>query len=382
MEIRADHRRQQAVRDPEAVEAFRRGVGRMRRYRIHLARKLAAIDRKAAFVFHEVQSAFDFAVSSGCEPKEAWLLLHLGRAMAADERLAKAVESGEVGLEQAAWLGKILPYAEYQRPGDDWVEMATSKSAGQVRRAVNRRIEEAKALEAGVPPEMLVTVTLDVSTQAIEDLRRCRILASRKAKRVLTESQTVVAVLRDYRERHDPLLQETGTRRVGPTAYLLEDRYIPIEARNEILRRSRDRCERCRGEMFLQFAHLSPHGRGSGREAKDLMRLCRLCHLMYDGGYVWHDGTWPEADFVDAWGNVTPPPWRAKGRSRDDPPPEAPGDANGNARKARGKPPPEANGAGPAHDARPSPSPPDCEPPVSDRVSEPAITWNGVAIRS
>lgn len=305
MEIRADQRTQHATKDPESVAALTEGAQTQRALQIRMARTLATIDRKAAFVFCNVTSAFDLAVSVGWSRRDASLLLHLGRAMAADAELERAVDAGEIGLDQASWLGRILPYRKYLRPGDRWISLASEKSAWHVQRAVKRRIEET---EEGAAGDALVTLTVDVPTKAVEDLRRARVLASRTAGRVLTEGQTVSAVIADYLERHDPLLAEGGTRRVGATAELVEDRYVPAAVKAAIYQRSGDRCERCRATGFLQFAHVRPHRHGSSREADDLMRLCGLCHLLYDAGYVWLEGDWPNAVFVDAWGNRATPP--------------------------------------------------------------------------
>ena len=252
-----------------------------------------------------------------------------------------------MGTEQAAQLGHLLSHAAFQQSGETlgehWIRMACENSPGVVRRAVTRRIEElAAALEHKTPPDALVTLMVDVPMETIEDFRRARILASRKAGRVLTEGQTVSHVLEDYRTRHDPLLQQAGVRRVGPTALRLHDRYIPVEVRLEIVRRSHDSCERCRGTGFLTFAHLTPHRLGSAREAKDFIRLCPLCHTMYDGGYVWLEPTsghgsgieaWPtRARFRDAWGNVALP---LAHLPEEEPPPDG-GGPNGPAEGSQG----------------------------------------------
>jgi hypothetical protein len=200
-----------------------------------------------------------------------------------------------------------------------------------VKREVTRRIEQlAAAKEGKTPPDALVTLTVDVPTETVEHVRRARIIASRKAGMVLTEGQTVSHVFHDYLLRHDPLLKEPGLRRVGPTAQRLEDRYIPVEVRSEVIRRSGDLCERCRCGGFLEFAHLRPHRLGSSREANDFMRLCHLCHTLYDGGYVWLEPTlgegsgieaWPtRARFRDAWGNIALP----LAHVPDDEPPNGP----------------------------------------------------------
>ena len=108
-----------------------------------------------------------------------------------------------------AVLGDLLRQGlEAER--ESWIDQAELQSPWALLRAVRRRRAEIRC------GEEVLDVTVHVPESVADGFERARVIASRKAGRVLDRSQTFEAVVDHYLDSFDPLRKEDGTRRVGP----------------------------------------------------------------------------------------------------------------------------------------------------------------------
>jgi hypothetical protein len=264
--------------DPEAVEALRAGRDDWLRREVALARLLERLDRQGAFVFEDHPSVVAMASVLGYDGHRARDLLDLGRAIAACPEVLARLEAKVIIFQAACCLGQILPFPEYLRPDDDWLEWARTCSLRDLRRAVRKRIAQVKTA-----CEQVTLYVAHVDDEARQDLDRCQELASQRAKKLLTRGQTLGAVARHYLENLDPLEKTPGPRRMGPTAKRPFDRTVPAEVVVAIHKRAAGLCE-VGGCMrpIEHLCHIEPHAQGSGREVRDLFGGCALHHKLYD----------------------------------------------------------------------------------------------------
>lgn len=203
------------------------------------------------------------------------------------------IVAGEMSTQNAALIGGL-----YRRLGDvsaeeraEWTAYAEDDSTWKLRQRIRKRIEEAEQREPTVP------VSLRVTESAREDFHRARELASRKARKWLTEGQTFALVVRRFLDVEDERLVGDKLRRVPDTRERPKSRYVPAKVKREVRRRARDRCEvpGCSNGAFLELMHVTrAHRDGGSREIDNLALGCSTHHFLLDAGVIrfggWRDG--------------------------------------------------------------------------------------------
>ena len=312
MEIRADKRSIQAHREPAAEQALTDGLADLRQLQLRLAKALARIEASAHFVFSGCASVIEYAMQRGYSPFEARTLLGLGKTIDAAPDAEQRVHSGELTVEAASAVGRILAHPELvagpkgssQAGWDagDWLDTAATDSFKSLQRRIKQHIEMHAQNETGIEE-----VTVHVTARTKDDFARAQEVASQKAGKPLSEGQAFHRVVNFYLDKNDPLRAKSGTRRLGPTRERPGDvadpttRYVPAAVRRAVWQRAGGACEvgGCSRRLGLELAHRSPHARGSAREVEDLGLLCRRHHLLYDAGRL----AWPVVDPEDGAGD-------------------------------------------------------------------------------
>jgi len=308
----ADRRAFEAREDPEGERLAEEAAEAYLHARILMARALSRIEESGTFRLRGCSSVVHFAVRLGVPAYDARMLADLARVL--DLEVPRAVEaegakdpvdgdaaqsareddggvpaptveerirSGHLPVENAALVGRVIAKAGPLRPEEDWLGSAESLPTATLRRCVDHRIEE-----AAQGTTALTTLTLHVTERARAAFRRAEVVASRDAGTRLTRGQTFGLIVERYLDAFDELRRDAGSRRVGPTADLPRDRYVPAAVRRAVLERSEDRCEvpSCTFDTFLELAHIEAHAFGGSREADNLLRLCHAHHAQMDAG--------------------------------------------------------------------------------------------------
>jgi len=184
-------------------------------------------------------------------------------------------------LENAELVGRVFADEAMKNQGideEEWLGHAENTPARQLRDLVNHAIEKARQ------QEIMVKLNLVVTRSARDGFQRARSLIRRKRRKYVTEGETFAHLVEKFLENNDPLRKPLANRPKG-AGTAKGSRYISQRVKDEIRQRSRDMCEfRCLREA-TDFAHLTPHAKGGGREAKDLVHSCRPCHTLFDAGY-------------------------------------------------------------------------------------------------
>jgi hypothetical protein len=309
---------------PEPEASFRRddaaqadlvaALERLRSASIEAGRALLRIERSGHHRATGCASIGEYGERMGLSARDARQFLAMARAMESSPALEERFRAGLVSAQAAALMDRVLREPGFVRAGDNWLGWAQEESAKELHRRIERRREEER-----LDPDPPVERTFFVSTAAAEGFDRARTIASRKARRSLSEAETFEVVVADYLDRHDPLRRREGRRRMPDTSSVPDRRTLPAEVARETARRTRDKCAVpfCDHRGFLHYAHVVPHARCGSREARNIVRLCTQHHWMLDHGLLLMRGTAAAPRFYAPDG--TPLARRAADESRIDP---------------------------------------------------------------
>lgn len=292
---------------------FEAAAARRREADLECARALAEIERLDGFHVAGCASAGELGERRALSAQEARDLLDLGRALASVPRLAPLVRAGRITVAAAGCLGRVFTNTALQRDGDDWFAWAQAETTQQLRRRLWKRLEESRPGRGPVVP-----FTVFMKPQGVEDFRRARLLASRKAGEALTNGEALERVVDHYLAVFDVQRRRPGARRIADTT-LVAGRYVPMAVRREVYERQRGGCAvpLCDNDLFLDYAHLVPHALGGSREADNLLLLCTAHHMWFDLGEIRLAGTAAQPQFLDRAGHELS---RRFAEGQDDPP--------------------------------------------------------------
>src|SRR5262245_31884282 len=191
----------------------------MRRAGIEASKHLLRLVRAGHHITEGCASVGEFGERYGASAMETRQLLAMARAIEHEPAIERMVSEGVVPTASAALLYQVYAHPELRRPGDDWRGGARTLSVAALRRKIGIRREEARV-------GRVVTIVLHVSEHARDDFERALVIASRKAKRMLSPAEAFERVVSHYLDDYDLERKEPGTRRVPDTS-TVNGRYVP-----------------------------------------------------------------------------------------------------------------------------------------------------------
>lgn len=354
MEITADRRRLTVAPSPERMRDAQRTAALYLDARLAMAKALAALQESGAHRLDGWSSLHDYATQALRLPgTEVRNLLDLGRALGlaaapeiepadandesddglfggcgsggAQERADRTgqeptpstptiedhVRNGSIQVDNATQLSRLrrelggLSAEEHAY----WARLARVTPTWKFRQLVAKAIED---FRQGRPTRRFEA---HVTESALDDFRRAKVIAQRRAKRTLTDGQTFALLARRFVEAEDERYVGEKKRRVGDTRRLPGERYVPAAVKRAVRARSKDRCEvgDCSNDTFLELMHVrTPHAKGGAREVDDLADGCTSHHTQLDAGVIHFVGfdSWQRPVFRSRGGRLIakPPP--------------------------------------------------------------------------
>ena len=286
---------------------LRSGVRSMREVQVRVGRTLLDIQRSRNLLLLGSTTFPIFCEQEGLSPVEARELTAMAEAAETAPDIAARVTETKLTPQKAALIHEVMKTPEIQRPGEDLLAFAETKSAKDLIREVKKRRADA---ELGEPS---VCMVLQVSGTVRDDFRRCQTLVSRSLGRLASDGEALERITDDYLERHDPerKARRLEGKRLGcqtpvvcaggsaspqrrPRGQPVSDtgvrsRHVPAVDSRELLRAAGDRCwvDGCGNEAFLQMAHRRAFRVNGANRARNLLRLCRTHHGQLDSGVWW-----------------------------------------------------------------------------------------------
>jgi hypothetical protein len=280
-----------------ADEVLTSHVCALRALEIPLGRMLASWIRDGRHFEDLMASTSFFGHQHGLGPSEIHRLIALGFLLEEHPEVEAPFLETRLSLENASLLHDLYSVKSAVREGEDWLALAIATPTADFRKKVEKRLVE---VAEGGPVDH---VGFWVSRETRRRFDRAREIASRKAGRMLTRSETFGRLVDDYLQRHDPLYLQSrpGRRTKHPRA----GDYVPESVKRDVRRRFGDRCAvtGCQNTTFLEIAHLTPRALGGSNKAEDLIELCRPHHEPFDAKRMFLVGRDAERPwFVDRTG--------------------------------------------------------------------------------
>jgi hypothetical protein len=291
------------VRDEAAEARFLAGIARIREGAIQSAKALLELVDGGHLEAERCASVAQFGERHGISGADVMRLYRLGWALNLRPDYEAHLVRGRLSLHAASILGE-LPWVELEKRGDVWLGRALSMSAKDLRREVERCVEEVRL--KGKPA---IPLLLYVSRKGRDEFERARTVASRKARKILTKGAALEAISSHYLASFDPLRVKDGPRRLPDTALLdtlgIRSRYVPAIVARAVMGRLKGRCQVpfCPHQAFAQLAHVVAHAKGGCRERWCLVWLCTKHHAMFDQGLIRMKGSAESPTFLDSEGN-------------------------------------------------------------------------------
>jgi hypothetical protein len=296
-----------AVRRDDCREAILGIRGERRRIDVFLARQFYEVDRSIHYVYEQCSSVHQFGEKHGFSSQEAGTLAAAGKSLELVPELEARLLAGRITLDAAAALAKVFENPELMRDGDDWLGKAEKQTLKALRRDIRERIAEVRA----DGPASSLEITL--SSKGREDFERARQIACEKKNRILDEGETVEVLADHYLDSFDEDRRKPAARRMADTSAsggngIPSGRTIPAEVRREVFLRGDPnrkkpvhKCQfpNCERTMYLQFCHREPHAHGGGREADNILLLCRIHHTLLDEGEIRAEGPADDPTFYE-----------------------------------------------------------------------------------
>jgi hypothetical protein len=269
------------TRNEAAGARYLHGNEQMRRAALEGAKALREIQACEHFAAVGYGSIAEFGEGNGVSAADTMRQLALARLLQARPEFEERILAGVLFLHAASLLGE-LPQGELRDHGDAWLALAVAEPAKQLRRKVEKFLEDERIGEA-----TSVALTSFVSPRGRDDFARAKTLASKKAERRLTRGEAFEAISSHYLDSFDPLREKEGTRRL-PDTEGIPGRSVPASVRPAVIGRRWGRCQVpfCPYEGFLELAHVVPHSHGGCRERRCLLWLCTRHHAMFDRGLL------------------------------------------------------------------------------------------------
>jgi hypothetical protein len=252
-----------------------------RRAQLAAAEALQEIEVTRHWSAVDMASLSEFGSRHGSSGAEVATLLRVHQAVTARPDLKEDLIEGRISLEAVAALRDVVLDPTLQHPGEDLIALAAELPARQIARIVRRRVAERRE---GGP---VVEVTVHLGGKDRDNLERARVVASRKANRMLNQSETVATALKTYLDVNDPRCVTPGTRRM-PDTRGRPGRAVPEEVSRALDFQFAGRCAvpHCEHMVWTHRAHLLAKWRGGSQELDNLILLCPRHHKMLDRGQI------------------------------------------------------------------------------------------------
>jgi len=218
------------------------------------------------------------------------LLVHVGECMSLHPGVRKAILAGEIALESAEQLRRILLVEDDpadplpSRSDVNWFELARVASTADFRHLVEYHLALWKEGEPSVKLSMWV------SQKGCAAFRRAKAVLRAKQERSVTDGETLETLAQAWLDDHDPYRRDLQVREgdIDDTSRETADpfdpasRYVPARIHRSLLRRDGWRCAvpNCSWDGDLHNGHLTDHALGGPRTRENQVRICPMHNYM------------------------------------------------------------------------------------------------------
>lgn len=287
---------------------------RIKRDEALLIKVLQSIERTKLYKRFQRASLFQYAIHElQLSENVAYCFISVARKARGIASLQNAIQDLRLSVPKASRIVSVLT----QKNADELILFATGHSCEKIDREVakinpkTRSFDKIKFLS-----EDVVQLTITISVEAFENLKRAEALAAQKGKKFSGRGDVVGLSLAEYVDRHDPVKKaervtikkalgkkESAKKSTAPVdtfsstaepfaKELCINRVsrshrvrVSAEQRHAVFRRDEGRCthidqkgERCNSDRYLHVHHIIPVTNGGSNDPCNLVTLCSSHH--------------------------------------------------------------------------------------------------------
>jgi hypothetical protein len=166
-----------------------------------------------------------------------------------------------------------------------WITQASAYSNRELEKVIKTHFPETEKRETiRTVSETKVSITIEVTHEELEILKKSQDLQAKKAKENISMAKAIVGSAKTYIERHDPV--EKAKRSKGlVTLPGQPSKTIPARYLHCVHKRDQGRCtyiypdgKRCTHTRFIELHHILPRSTGGTHESANLTTLCSGHH--------------------------------------------------------------------------------------------------------
>jgi hypothetical protein len=164
---------------------------------------LQELDHERGYFYFGVNSIFNFCISVlNLSPARTQNYLSVSRKSSEVPELKSAIASGEISLCMARKLAPVINKSNKS----EWLTFAMESTTREVEKAVAKAKPELAVKESvKYVAEDRLALTVGLSEETIEKLKRVMDLESQRTKKSATRENAIVVALDAYLEQHDPI---------------------------------------------------------------------------------------------------------------------------------------------------------------------------------
>jgi hypothetical protein len=178
-------------------------VGRVHHDESRLIEILQELDRLRGYFAFGVNSLFDYCLTVlKLSPAKTQNYLSVARKSFEVPALKAAIDAGELSICKARKIAPVISKTNHT----EWLTLAKESSTREIEKAV-AKAQPTLAVQERVKyvAEDRLSLTLGISEQALEKLKKVMDLESQRSKKSASREDALIAALDVYLERHDPV---------------------------------------------------------------------------------------------------------------------------------------------------------------------------------
>jgi hypothetical protein len=272
-------------------------VGRIDQDESRLIEILQELDRMRGYFAFGVNSVFDYCLTVlKLSPAKTQNYLSVARKSVEVPALKQAIKSGELSIWKARKIAPVISKTNYE----EWLRLAKESSTREIEKAV-AKAQPALAVQERVKyvAEDRLSLTLGISEQALEKLKKVMDLESQRSKKSASREDALIAALDAYLEKYDPVkkaeraevraenkkpVSSTQSNAQRVARHIGRREALPGAVMHAVHMRDQRRCtyktenKRCGATRWLDVHHIVPRSHGGADTLENLTTVCSAHH--------------------------------------------------------------------------------------------------------
>lgn len=246
---------------------------------------IQAFEREKGYLSMGYPSLFVYlARGLGLSEGITYHAIKVARRAAEVPRFQQALRKGEITLSKAKVICSVIT----EENAEEWLRHAKELPTRELEKKVaETRPDTERTERARYKANDHVELTVSLTNNTMELLKRAQEVASQKNKLPLNFAAVFHEIADAYLERHDPLRKAKRSQANKDPEAEAKAEPTPANARQEAVLRDLAECQFvmddgniCGARVFVELHHIVPKSEGGSDEAENLVVLCSAHHQL------------------------------------------------------------------------------------------------------